>query len=626
MYYRYVDFMVRGLAADAKSLIDVGSADARYIEEFTWIPERDALDIKEPYGSESVTGIEMDFFDFEPEEKYDFATCLQVLEHIPDAEAFARKLFQTARRVLISVPYLWEEGSTESHVHDPVNEDKLLHWTGREPDYSIVVQEPLSERRRLISYYHPEGEKLHLGKARRNVISSTNQPPSEPKRLTEAEALYGDPARELAREQEVHSTLEHLHGPEEVPYERDELIVVCPVRDGEPWVRAFIEHHFSLGVRHVVLLDNGSEDGTVAIAREYEGVTVLRTMLPFKTHKLAFKRYLIKRFGKGRWVLCLDMDEMFDYPYSDAVGLRSLLEYLDRGSYTALVTYTLDRFPEEPLLAAAKDTDKSLKELHDFYDISNVTEQKYRREVSKDNAVSNEEISVPRGGIQSAITGTSALLIRYPLTFVDDEIEIMNTSIHWVNNARIADFTGVIFHYRFAGDLHKYAARAAREESHGGNSARYKKYLEVLEETPDLQIKRETSKRLGSVNDLVDEQFLAVSEDYMTWVDEKESENPPPEVLRERPYRLGEAFSRARVKAPAVTEAERSDRRRIANLKNEIAEEQRRAEALRRRQRKMAARLQSMKASRGWRLLLKLGRIRNRLLKALPSRRSREDR
>lgn len=83
MYYQYVDFMVRGLAPDAGSLIDVGSADARYIESFDWIRKRHTLDIRKPYESESVEGIEMNFFDFEPEEKYDFATCLQVLEHIP---------------------------------------------------------------------------------------------------------------------------------------------------------------------------------------------------------------------------------------------------------------------------------------------------------------------------------------------------------------------------------------------------------------------------------------------------------------------------------------------------------------------------------------------------------------
>ncbi len=169
MYYQYVDFLVRALAADARSLIDVGAADAQYIENFAWIPKRNTLDKRKPYSSENVAGIEMDFFDFEPEEKYDFATCLQVLEHVPDAKSFARKLFEIADRVLISVPYKWEKDSNRWHVHDPVDLDKLLSWTGRQPSYSIVVEEPLSrsrKRNRLICYYHSEGEKLDLAKVK----------------------------------------------------------------------------------------------------------------------------------------------------------------------------------------------------------------------------------------------------------------------------------------------------------------------------------------------------------------------------------------------------------------------------------------------------------------------------
>jgi hypothetical protein len=175
MYYQYVDFLVRKLAADAKSLIDIGSANAQYIEDFDWIPKRNTLDIKKPYSSENVAGIQMDFFDFQPVEKYDFATCLQVLEHIPDARSFARKLFEVADHVLISVPYRWEKGSHPQHVHDPVDESKLFEWTGREPSYSIVVEEPLSgsrKGRRLICYYHPGGERLRFAKTRKSVGST----------------------------------------------------------------------------------------------------------------------------------------------------------------------------------------------------------------------------------------------------------------------------------------------------------------------------------------------------------------------------------------------------------------------------------------------------------------------
>lgn len=152
IYYQYIDLLVRALARDANSLIDVGSAKAQYIEAFDWIPKKNTLDINKPYSSEKVVGIKTNFFDFEPEEKYDFAICLQVLEHAPNAKSFARKLFQVADRVLISVPYLWESDRLEAHVHDPVDLDKLLYWTGREPDYHMIIEEPFVNTDRLISY------------------------------------------------------------------------------------------------------------------------------------------------------------------------------------------------------------------------------------------------------------------------------------------------------------------------------------------------------------------------------------------------------------------------------------------------------------------------------------------
>ena len=125
MYYKYIDFMVQAFAADAKSLIDIGTADTQYIENFDWIPNKYALDIKNPYGSAAVKSIEIDFLDYQPEEKFDFVTCLQVLEHIPNVEEFAKKLLKISNRVLISVPYMWPEGSEDEHIHDPIDLQKV---------------------------------------------------------------------------------------------------------------------------------------------------------------------------------------------------------------------------------------------------------------------------------------------------------------------------------------------------------------------------------------------------------------------------------------------------------------------------------------------------------------------
>ena len=154
MYYKYIDVLVRSFADHARSILDVGSADTPMIEEFDWISHRVSLDLVKPYKSENVHGIRADFLAYVPEQRYDFALCLQVLEHIPDVTRFARHLFEVAENVLVSVPYMWTGKGTPGHVHDPVSRENLLEWMGRKPDYEIIVTEPISGVRRLIAYFH----------------------------------------------------------------------------------------------------------------------------------------------------------------------------------------------------------------------------------------------------------------------------------------------------------------------------------------------------------------------------------------------------------------------------------------------------------------------------------------
>lgn len=174
MYYKYIDILVKAFGYDAKNILDVGSANTKYIEAFHWIPEKFTLDIKNPYKSPNVTAIETDFFDYHPNKKFDFVTCFQVLEHIPDVQPFAQKLFTMSNRVLLSVPYMWPENAEDEHVNDPIDEKKLYEWTGKRPSYSIIVTEPLRNPRkgiskRLISYYGPEGDSINFKHAIDNV-------------------------------------------------------------------------------------------------------------------------------------------------------------------------------------------------------------------------------------------------------------------------------------------------------------------------------------------------------------------------------------------------------------------------------------------------------------------------
>jgi hypothetical protein len=88
----------------------------------------------------------MDFLQYMPSQVFDLVLCLQVLEHVPLAEAFARKLLDTGRTVIISVPFRWPAGVCKPHVHDPVDREKLLGWTGRASITDVVVRDRRRDR------------------------------------------------------------------------------------------------------------------------------------------------------------------------------------------------------------------------------------------------------------------------------------------------------------------------------------------------------------------------------------------------------------------------------------------------------------------------------------------------
>jgi hypothetical protein len=424
-----------------------------------------------------------------------------------------------------------------------------------------------------------------------------------------------------SRTEELESQIRHVHGPEEVLYEPHELIVVCLVRNGRPYVRTFVEHHFSLGVKHIVFLDNSSVDGTLQTLCSYEeNVTVLQTELPYKEYKFFMKRYLVTRFGRGRWSLCADIDELFDYPYSGVIGLSTFLGYLSERSYTAVVAQMLDMFPEESVLHDARREDEPLKELHRFYDISNVTIQDYYPISGTSNTVASEEIEVYRDGIQKTLFGHHALLTKHPLMFIDEELVPIDNSSHWVGGARIADVSCVLFHYKFIGDFYERALLAVREENYARNSAKHKKYLEVLEQQNlELRIKKETAREIKDVNELVDNGFLVVSGEYMALVDaeERKSEADAP---RDEPRRLVNAFTkvqaRARTLARRVQDLTQSLERQVQEterLERKNRDLERRNRDLRRQNQNLERQMQDIQGSRSWKLLDKLGRMRARI-------------
>ena len=134
-------------------MLDVGSAGCPYLEWFQHIGVRVSLDAERPYEATGIESIREDFLHWPVNRTFDIVTCLQVLEHVEQPAAFARKLLAAGNTVIVSVPHEWPADSVSGHRHDPVTERKMRSWFGREPNFSYVCREVVTHSDRLIQVY-----------------------------------------------------------------------------------------------------------------------------------------------------------------------------------------------------------------------------------------------------------------------------------------------------------------------------------------------------------------------------------------------------------------------------------------------------------------------------------------
>jgi len=429
------------------------------------------------------------------------------------------------------------------------------------------------------------------------------------------------PFGERAQQWILRHSLEHLHGPEEVDYGVDEFVVLVQLYNGEPYVKPLLEHYFSMGAKHVFFLDNGSTDGCVEILKGYDNVSVFRTGRPYKTYNVAIKRHLIERFGRGRWTLSVDQDELFDYPFSDVVSLKALLRYLSENSYTAVVAYMLDMFPERLFEDDSHARDMSLEELKRtsrFYDISGVIRANYHDVGEIGNVLSNEEVSVLRGGVRERLFGVRPMLTKHPLVFFDDRLKPMDLSDHWAGNARVADFTGILMHYKLTNSLYGVVRQEIRDRRQLDlQKDRYGEYFKVLDRSPSLLLKNEASRELGSVNELVGTPFATVSRQYMGFVEGEERRLDPhaPGISSERMY---EPFFNALAEAAAQRAAAREARQEAQEKQDRARVERENAREAGEKARRAEEQIRAIQSSRSWRVLTGLGRVKGRLRRGAP--------
>lgn len=322
-------------------------------------------------------------------------------------------------------------------------------------------------------------------------------------------AMRGLHASPLQRAREWWSVC-HVSGSKRLSVDPASVTVLTRVENGAYYVPSFVAHYRKLGAAHMIFLDTGSTDGTVEMLQKEPDVTVYRTTLPFKTHRLWMQRWLMDRLPEGAWVLNADIDELLEYPRSSTVSLPSLVSYFEVRGYNAMRAHMLDFFSGGSIGTEEMPAPAPLTERFPWYDLSNISE------IPPDGRFG--EMPAYRGGIRCSIFNWQHFwLTKHPLMKTGCGIEAYTENEHMALGARCADVTGALLHFKFVPRFRTYVEDAVRRRQHWKDSFEYGLYLDLLEREPGTCFKKESARRWRGVDVLLQEGFLVAGEAYRDW-------------------------------------------------------------------------------------------------------------
>lgn len=246
-----------------------------------------------------------------------------------------------------------------------------------------------------------------------------------------------------------------LHGPAHIHLAEDQVMVVALMRDAGWFLDLFLDHHFEIGVTHVLIIDNGSIDNTLSIARSYgERVTVLQNNMQVKLHESALRSELAKRVAKSGWFLFVDSDELVELP----APIDKLINYCNNNGYTAVLGQMLDRFSELPYSEIKCLDYRSAVENMRFYSLNNVESIDYNDKVSvpfhwflRDNSCDEPARRLKKGGVRKEIFSEEPFLSKHSLVRNISGVTPMSHP-HCASGVRVADVSLLLNHFKLAGD------------------------------------------------------------------------------------------------------------------------------------------------------------------------------
>ena len=277
---------------------------------------------------------------------------------------------------------------------------------------------------------------------------------------------------------------------------RQDPIVICVMRDEKERIEFFFDHYRNLGIKHFVILDNDSVDGTVEYLLEQKDTDIFSVKRAFSEgRKQGWINRLLCLYGFDRWYLYVDAEELLEWPERSQYNLKHLLNILETNGINRVGAIMVDMYPGEEIFKQ----ELSSFDINSFY-------------FDKDSyyTIKEGEKTIYTGGPRKRVFNMECWLSKYPLFKLQSgEMMISAHYLYPYHPHRKYPFLLALLHFKFltTKDLEK-TKRYVKEKNHTNNSIELKRYLQNYNEGVNRLYDRDSvhyegSESLSCIKDIV---------------------------------------------------------------------------------------------------------------------------
>lgn len=273
-----------------------------------------------------------------------------------------------------------------------------------------------------------------------------------------------------------------------------DILLVSTMRNEQIRLPYFLDYYRKLGVDHFLFVDNGSQDGTAQYLKGMRDVSLWQTNASYaKSHfGVDWMNYLKRKYAHGHWVLVVDPDEFFIYPFCDTRPIRALTDWLENSSIRSFSAMLIDVYPKGRIDETPYQAGQNPLEIANWFDSGNYT-------ISRNPMYGNLWIQGgPRARVFFADQPKQApALNKIPLVKWDRRYAYVSSThsllprglnqVYETNGGEKA--CGALLHTKFLDTLGAKAAEELARGQHYAQSREYIAYAEALKDQPELWCK-----------------------------------------------------------------------------------------------------------------------------------------